>query len=194
MTETATPNSQSQFFEIVRKFIQRLGDPSKWTFEGEIIDLGAPTGKCTCDHPIRYVFVIHGPEGRTAPVGSECINHFQAYNPELWQKMNAALDAYWERIRATEKAAREAQQQKEAAEAKIPYETARQEAWNCINAYKQKHPASYWLPSDLYSLRCKLTAPAPQYKRTKSYITFYQRETKEMYTLIVRHLNMEAGQ
>ena len=75
MTDELIPQEPKQdgFFEIVQKFIRRLGDPSKYTFEGDVIDLGAPTGKCTCDHPIRYVFIIKGPNGEEAPVGSECV-------------------------------------------------------------------------------------------------------------------------
>src|SRR5271166_5680531 len=119
---------QDAFKEIVRKFVTRLGDAREWTFDGEIIDLEFPTGKCTCDHPIRYVFVINHPDGRSAPVGSECINHFQAYNPELWEKMKHAHADFWERRKAAEKAAKEAEAQKDAAAAKAPWLVVREAA------------------------------------------------------------------
>ena len=178
---------QSSFFLIVQKFVTRLGDPSKWTFEGEIIDLGTPSGKCTCDHPIRYVFVIHGPDGKTAPVGSECINHFQSYNPELWGKMNAARDAFWLRIREEEKARKEAQYKIDVEKNKSLWEEARKEALAQIAAYRESN--GFWLPATLYSLHVKLNTKVPVYKRTKTYVSFYERETKAIYLLITRFYN-----
>lgn len=177
---------QDAFKEIVRKFIARLGDAREWTFDGEVIDLGIPAGKCTCDHPIRYVFVIHHPDGRTAPVGSECINHFQAYNPDLWEKMSKCHADYWERRNAAEKAAKEAQAQADAAAAKIPWLAVRATADQLLADRKG------WLPAELYTLRVMLNTKLPEYKRTKTYVEFYKRETKQMAQLIYRHLNNEA--
>jgi hypothetical protein len=174
------------FKEIVRKFVTRLGDVREWTFDGEVIDLGIPSGKCTCDHPIRYVFVIHHPDGRTAPVGSECINHFQAYNPELWEKMKHAHADFWEQRKAAEKAAKEAQAQKDVMAARIPWLAVRKGAEQLLAGRKG------WLSGDLYSLRVILNTKLPEYKRTKTYVTFYQRETKQIGQLIYRHLNNEA--
>ncbi len=172
--------------EIVRKFIARLGDAREWQFDGEVIDLGVPSGKCTCDHPIRYVFVIRHPDGRTAPVGSECINHFQAYNPELWAKMQHAHADFWARRTAAEKAAKEAQAQKDVAAAKVPWLAVREEA---VKLLEGRHG---WLSDDLYSLRVILNTKLPEYKRTKTYIDFYKRETKQIAQLICRHYNNEA--
>ena len=183
---TSEVPKQDAFKEIVRKFIARLGDARQWTFDGEVIDLGVPIGKCTCDHPIRYVFVIRHPDGRTAPVGSECINHFQAYNPELWEKMSKCHADYWARRTAAEKAVKEAQNQKDAAAAKVPWDAVRKEAAALLENRRG------WLSGDLYSLRVILNTKLPEYKRTKSYVTFYQRETKQIAQLIYRHYNNEA--
>lgn len=184
--ELAAPK-QDAFKEIVRKFIIRLGDAREWQFDGEMVDLGTPSGKCTCDHPIRYVFVIRHPDGRTAPVGSECINHFQSYNPELWEKMSKCHADYWERRNATEKAAKEAQHQKDADAAKIPWLAIRKEAELLLTEKRG------WLVAELYALRGILNTKLPEYKRTKTYTDFYKRETKQIAQLIYRHLNHEAA-
>lgn len=184
---------QDVFKEIVGKFVTRLGDPSKWTFEGEIIDMGAPTANCTCDHPIRYVFVIHGPDGATAPVGSECINHFQSYNPALWEKMQKASESFWAARREQEKAEREAAHKVQAEAAKILWQKAKTVGQEQIDEYRKTHPG-YWLPGFLYSIKVKLNSPIPVYKRTKTYVDFYQREAKAIYSLVVKHLNDAENQ
>lgn len=185
LSEPSEPKP-SAFYELVSKFVTRLGDVREWTFDGEIIDLGTPSGKCTCDHPIRYVFMISHPDGRTAPVGSECIKHFQAYNPDLFAKMSAANENFWKRIREAEKARKENENQIEAEAAKVLYEEAREEANKLLTG------RAGWLPGELYTLRVKLNTKLPEYKRTKSYIDFYKRERKAIYSLIVKYLNKEA--
>ena len=65
-----------------------LGDARLWSYHGECVDAGRPSGRCSCGHVgLRYLFTIHGPNGRTAIVGSTCIGHFRSQNPAMVEKI-----------------------------------------------------------------------------------------------------------
>lgn len=178
-------NTLAGFTEIVRKFVQRLGDPSKFEYRGECIDLGGPVGKCTCDHPIRYVFLIHGPDGRVAPVGSECINHFASYNPNLYERLTHAKDALFEKLAQEEKDRAEALRRAELDEVKPAFDAALARFRTFIADYKER-TQSYFLPYDLYALQGKLNRP-PEYKRTQTYTKYYKDMAEHINQVLARH-------
>jgi len=86
-------------------FIQVLGDPSKWEYTGEVVDClrGA---YCICGHAIRYRFLISY-NGRIEGVGSECINHFQNINPEMFESLKLADEKLKKEIAEAKKKAHE---------------------------------------------------------------------------------------
>ena len=47
-------------------------DPTKWEYSGDCVDAGPYGAKCTCGHPIRYVFYITK-DDKMLPLGSTCI-------------------------------------------------------------------------------------------------------------------------
>lgn len=51
-------------------------DPTEWAYHGEVIDSGPGGGaRCTCGHPIRYIFLIERErDGKKLPIGSVCID------------------------------------------------------------------------------------------------------------------------
>lgn len=54
-----------------------LGNPAEWEYRGECWRLPFCGGRCACGHVgLRFQFRIHHPDGRTAIVGSTCINQF----------------------------------------------------------------------------------------------------------------------
>lgn len=158
---------QARTHQIAKKFIERLGDPSRWTYLGECIELDQPTGRCVCDHPIRYLFPIYGPNaGETAMVGSECIENFAGYNPELYNQLTAAKEQLERRIADAVKAAREARQKAEA-----NYHTEENTQLRNIARSRMRHYREHGtrLPESLYRLSCEILAGIPRYKRVSSY-------------------------
>jgi len=184
MADTSKLGNTLSFLGIVAKFVQRLGDPSKYEYRGECIDLGRPSGKCTCDHPIRYVFLIYNPEtGESAPVGSECINHFQSYNPELFTKLQAAVDKLERRLADEKIAQNTAKRTAEANEARPAYEAAVARATKLIEDWRAANTWAMWLPRELWVMGESIKKGVPEYKNQVSYAKFYTRATAD-YTRI----------
>ena len=74
----------------VRALLEALGNPSEWSYTGEVSDALAPVAKCACGHAIRFCFHIEHPAGRRAQVGSTCIDQIACISPELGQRLLAA--------------------------------------------------------------------------------------------------------
>jgi hypothetical protein len=190
------------FQEIVGKFIKRLGDPSQYEFRGEVIDLGEyGKGKCTCDHPVRYMLLIWGPNGEVAPVGCECIKHFQAYNDKLFNSLENArvgcecikhFQAYndklfnslenarvglMEALAADEREGAEAIRQAERGKVQPAYELARRRFLAVCKMHQDN--ISRYLPYAMWNLQSTLMKKV-EYKTTNGYLKFYTRMTLEI--------------
>ena len=179
---TATIESRivglSNFKEIVGKFITRLGDPSKYEFRGEVIDLGEyGRGKCTCDHPVRYMLLIWGPNGEVAPVGCECIKHFQAYNDKLFNSLESARTGLMEALAAEERENLEVVRTTERGKLQPAYELARRRFLAVCKMHQDN--ISFFLPRMMWTLRANLMKPV-EYKTTLTYNKFYTRMTLEI--------------
>jgi Cu2+-containing amine oxidase len=163
------------FKEIVGKFITRLGDPSKYEFRGEVIDLGEyGRGKCTCDHPVRYMLLIWGPNGEVAPVGCECIKHFAAYNDALYNKLEGARIGLMEALAAEEREKAEAIRQAERSKLQPAYELARRRFLTVCKMHQDN--INLYLPRAMWTLKADLMKKV-EYKTTNGYLKFYTRMT-----------------
>ena len=163
------------FKEIVGKFITRLGDPSKYEFRGEVIDLGEyGKGKCTCDHPVRYMLLIWGPNGEVAPVGCECIKHFAAYNDALYNKLEGARIGLMEALAAEEREKAEAIRQAERSKLQPAYELARRRFLAVCKMHQDN--INLYLPHAMWTLKADLMKKV-EYKTTNGYLKFYTRMT-----------------
>ena len=166
------------FKEIVGKFITRLGDPSKYEFRGEVIDLGEyGRGKCTCDHPVRYMLLIWGPNGEVAPVGCECIKHFQAYNETLYNKLEGARIGLMEALAAVEREKAEAIRQTERGKLQPAYELARRRFLAVCKMHEDN--INRWLPRAMWTLKANLMKKV-EYKTTNGFLKFYTRMLLEI--------------
>lgn len=166
------------FQEIVGKFIKRLGDPSQYEFRGEVIDLGEyGKGKCTCDHPVRYMLLIWGPNGEVAPVGCECIKHFQAYNDKLFNSLENARVGLMEALAADEREKAEALRQAERGKVQPAYELARRRFLAVCKMHEDN--INKWLPRLMWDLKANLMKKV-EYKTTNGYLKFYTRMTLEI--------------
>lgn len=182
------------FLGVVAKFVQRLGDPSKYEYRGECIDLGRPTGKCTCDHPIRYVFPIYNPEtGAMAPCGSECINHFQSYNPELFARLQKAVEKLERKLADEQIALNRAKRLAEADEVRPAYLEAKAKAEKYIADWKAKNTWAKYLPTELWKLQLELQKSEPEYKQPVHYRKFYTRMTEFYNNTVTAHQQKEAS-
>lgn len=173
------------FSEIVRKFVQRLGDPSKYEFRGEVIDLGRVAGKCTCDEDIRYIFLIYGPNGEVAPCGSTCIKHFMSYNSDLYDRLTFAHEALMRKLSEAEQARAEALRQAEKERIKPEFEAAVAEFTELCNRIRRTAPAwkRFPLPYDMWKLETALKNPK-EYKTTTGYIKFYKKSIEDIHAML----------
>lgn len=95
------------------RLAETLGDGAQWEYRGECADLGSPRGTCTCGHAgIRYEFTLHHADGRSAVVGSSCIETYQGVSTATAAAILADLEklkaAGRERIRQAKEAAKAA--------------------------------------------------------------------------------------
>lgn len=166
-----------------RAFMDRLGDPRQWEATGEVRDLQKPEGTCICGHAIRYEYVIqHLTAGHLAHVGSECINHFQELNPDLWAALERARLEFEEKVKAQEKAARSARQQAAVAAAAEGWEKARATA-RAYMAVWNKKDGRYWKPSWFFRV-APLLRESPRYQSAHGFISYYERTTQAILRIL----------
>ena len=69
-----------------------LGDGREWHYTGEMTALQFPTGTCTCGHMgLKYLFRLRHTSGKTAIVGSSCIDIYSEANPDMVESIRLAL-------------------------------------------------------------------------------------------------------
>jgi hypothetical protein len=174
------------FKAIVAKFVARLGDPSQWEYRGEVIDLGEyGKGKCTCDHPVRYMLLIWSPTGECAPVGCECIKHFQAYNETLFNKLENARLGLYEALAREDREKAEAKRQAEKASLVPKYELARMKFLAVCRMHKDR--IGVFLPRAMWLLQSELLKKTPEYKTTNGYLKFYERQILAIETTLGKY-------
>lgn len=151
----------------VERFIQALGDARDWEFTGDVYDAGPKSfEQCVCGHPIRWVFVIQSTKtGITAKVGSECINHFQDYNPGLFSILTQAHENLLAKIKAEKKAQKEAAEKAAQQEVHQEWEARRTQAAEMVKRYRN-NTGKQWVPESLYWLEVLSRQDKP-YKTVK---------------------------
>lgn len=165
--------SLENFQEIVGKFVAALGDPTKYEFRGDVIDLGVyGAGKCTCGHPVRYMLLIWGPDGKVAPCGCECVKHFQAYNQDLFNKLEHARIGLYEALAAEEREKVEAIRQAEISSLKPTFEFAKERFLMVCKLHKER--INFMIPRAMWLLSADLQKNTT-YKTTLGYLKFYKR-------------------
>jgi hypothetical protein len=165
--------SIENFKEIVGKFIKKLGDPTKYEFRGDVIDLKEyGRGTCTCGHPVRYMLMIWGPNGEVAPIGVECVKHFQSYNEALFGRLEKATEIIYEQIAAEEKARAEALRQAKKTDLQPAYELAKTKFLAVCKMHQDN--INFYIPYQMYALRAELLKKR-DYKTTNGFIKFYER-------------------
>jgi hypothetical protein len=171
--------SLENFKTIVAKFVARLGDPTLWEFRGEVIDLGEyGKGKCTCDHPVRYMLLIWSPNGEVAPVGCECIKHFQAYNETLFNKLENARLGLYEALAKEEREKAEALRLAKKADLQPRFELAKLR-FLAVCKMHEEH-IGVWLPRRMWTLKAEVLKKVTEYKTTNGYLKFYEKMVLEI--------------
>lgn len=83
--------------EFIKRFIDNLGDVKNWEHKGEVVELQTVSGTCVCGHPIKFLYYIEEKNThRKEALGSECINNFKDYNPEMYEALMSSQKAYKE--------------------------------------------------------------------------------------------------
>lgn len=167
-----TINMGMSKLDIVGAFIARLGDPTKFYYTGQVIELPFPTGMCVCGHQIKYEYMISD-GNQTVAVGSECINHFREYNQKLYEELMKAKAGFDEKKKEDARKAREARRNAEVEKLEAEHKAIQAEI-------KSMFPDGYpWLPAELY-WDLKENWRPKQYKRSTSYIKWYKENTPKL--------------
>lgn len=174
------------FKTIVAKFIKKLGDPSKWEFRGEVIDLGEyGKGTCTCDHPVRYMLLIWSPNGDVAPVGCECIKHFQAYNEILFNKLENARVGLYEALAKEDRELAEVKKQAKQSELHPQYEFAKLRFLAVCRMHKDR--IGIYLPRAMWELQHDLQKPIKDYKNLTHLLKHYEKQILAVETTLGKY-------
>ena len=158
--EAATANR----LVIVHKFIARLGDPRQWEFTGDVVDGGPKSqAECICGHHIRWIFMIQKEGGGAidrSQVGSECIQHFQDYNPAMYTSMLAAHAELLKRLKADQRARAEAEELAAQTPVFERWTAVRRLARAVVTEAQNTADAYYrgWMDADSYALQADVRA------------------------------------
>ena len=165
---------------FISPFMSKMGDPRDYEYRGICIDAGRPCEKCICGHSIRYIFVVHHKtEPREANLGSECINHFQAYNPDLWQALCKAQDKLNLELKEAKRKAKEAKQDIEIDRLRSEYRRIYDILYQAYRSYRGRGiKAPYNLWQAICGWYCGLVNPdnEPEYVRKHSYIKYWNKQ------------------
>lgn len=160
---------------FIKTFVDKLGDVKNWEHTGNVIDYGkGSTNQCICRHPIRYGYEITDKK-RLEYIGSECINHFKDYSPELYNSLIGTFN----RLKEEEKKAKELLLNEEVQKIMIPYI----EKVNKVYEYKRKnYPGTryindYNLYQFIHTLRKE---PKKTYTSIKCLLNWYIKQDKKM--------------
>ena len=83
--------------ELIKRFIDNLGDVKNWEHKGEVVELPTVSGTCVCGHPIKFLYYIEEKNThRKEALGSECINNFKDYSPEMYEALMNSQKTYKE--------------------------------------------------------------------------------------------------
>lgn len=166
---------------FVARFVEKLGKVEEYDHTGDCLDAGRDSReKCVCGHPIRYCYIIKNRiTGKQAQVGSECINHFQDYNVELYNSLIATVA----RLDEEEKKAKELLLDTEISSVQKAYLEKRESvfAW-----YREKFPG--YCPD--YNLWYTLhrngfcSKPSKVYKSKKTLLNWFVKEEKRLMSLV----------
>jgi hypothetical protein len=166
---------------FIKSFIDKLGDVKNWNHTGNVIDLKKPTGFCICGHAIRYMYELKNNE-KLAYVGSECINHFQDYSPELFDSLNKTI----EKMKDEEKRAKELLLNEEIQKILIPY---RENVIKIKKWFNKKYEHAYCYDYPLYkSIHDLKIEPKKNYKSLKSLLNWYNKNNKITLEIIAKYL------
>jgi len=166
--------------QFVRRFIERLGNPSDYEYTGLCYE--AENAECVCGHMIKYCFQIAHKvdKSKTAIVGSVCIDHFAGYSQGLFESLLKAKEALKLRLSEDKKRAKEASQKAEVQILADKFITLKAQARVRYLAIRQSGKrASY----DLWFIVVRGIF-VKQYKRPCDYIRFYKAQIERIETAI----------
>lgn len=170
---------------FIERFIAVLGDSREWEFSGEVIESKRPDMSCVCGHAIQTAFVIVHKQGKKSPqkLGSECINHFAEYNPDLYNKLMAGLESHKAKLNEARKAAKKAADDKKASETR----TKHQKLWDALcKIFKSYRDRGEKAPYDIWYAVCGWKSPikspnnCPTYARTNSVIRWHSKQCERI--------------
>ena len=168
-------------------------DPSEYEYGGLNYDSGPRSNEhCACGHPIRLVFMIERErDGKTAKIGSTCINHFGAISPGQVDRMVADYNAMVERIKEDERRAKELQKQGEVAGLEAEYARIHEIGRVRYQAYQnagRRAPYELYWAYGCYSTRLPKTCNKT-YKTTNGFIGWYKKHIEILRSVLGNILN-----
>jgi len=160
--------------EFIARFIEKLGDVKDWDHNGIVNDLGFPKGYCVCGHPIQFEYeLINKINGKKAVVGSDCINNFKEYSPELFASLMATI----ERVKKEEKEAKLLLESAELETLKTKYNSLSD---TLVSYYHEQRSKKVWVSHDVYTMVSLVEKDIPAKKTLRGYISYLTKKIAEI--------------
>lgn len=164
-----------------KALIDSLIDPSTYEYTGTCVDTGVMGSYCACGHPIRFEFhIVSEKLGKSAIVGSTCIEHFAGVNPALFETLTKAWETKKAELLAAQKASAEALKQAEVQKLKAEFEGMVAEIRAKYTALRSR---GVWADYQIFWWAQRTPRPA-QYKRTSGYIRWYEKQIASLKAML----------
>lgn len=112
--EAARARGRQRYAETLQAV---LGNGAEWEYRGQCGEDPRCGGKCACGQTgLRYLFTIHHPDGRTAILGSSCIETYPGISPAMVERVRADAQRLEEAAEERKRRAREVARQGEVQE------------------------------------------------------------------------------
>jgi hypothetical protein len=145
------------------QFIERFGNPAKFTFRGQCYDTRVMSTPCVCARNIRFCFIVYSGIGEKITVGSCCFKCFAG--TRLVDILEASQIYLLNNVVETQRAEKIAAEKQKLVDSRKLWLKVRREAISRVKAH-QKASGKDWLPEPLFDLKTATASPEPLYRRS----------------------------
>ena len=145
------------------QFVERLGDPAKFSHRGQCYDSRIPNVTCICDRKIRFCFIVYSGTGQKMVIGSCCFKYFA--KTRLAEILEASQVFLLNVVVETQKAEKRAADQLLFQNTRKNWNKARREAIKRIREHREA-TGKKWLPEPLFDIKTLLATPEPTYRHS----------------------------
>jgi hypothetical protein len=156
-------------------FVERFGEPSKFSFRGQCYDARTPTTPCICGRKIRFCFVTYSGADLKVTLGSCCFKFFAT--TRLAEILEASQVYLLNVVVETQKAEKRQADRLAFEQSRKRWNKIRREAISRLKAYREA-TGKGWLPEPLFDLQEAVAAPEPRYRQSSKAAKWFATKTE----------------